>query len=604
MYKNMKNLKKSHEYLMFILKIDNTMTTNLIRTFLLSACLMVSFLQNVTAQSEVIIKKITPNKNQQWEFGLLGGVRQYNGDLNKLGSKENNLALGGAVRYHLSNTIAARINFTTGNLSGSDANSTINQARNLRFVSGAREVALLGEFDLLGNRRYAGGSFSRKISPYINGGLAMAFFAPDVYYNSTNDKAQKEEDANKSFMKSNIAVPIGAGLKIDLSEKWVLNLEAGYRVLFTDYIDGVSQLGDPNKADAYAYAGTMLSYRIPVVMDSDKDGVKDSEDACPNLKGPKGTRGCPDADGDGVFDHIDRCPNDKGTTETKGCPDADADGLSDKEDVCPYDKGTPQTKGCPDTDSDGVIDRDDRCPSLAGSASQKGCPDTDGDGIVDLDDPCPNERGGAESNGCPEKDSDSDGVTDSNDKCPTEKGDRRNGGCPFDSDGDGIVDGKDGCPKIAGPARTNGCPDRDNDGVDDYKDACPDTYGATAKGCPPVAEKDQKILESAIYGVQFESGNERLKKQSYSVLDNIADVMERNSAYNLEIRGHTDNVGDEEGNQQLSVSRAKSCYNYLLSKGVPSARMAFFGFGETQPVADNDSNVGKAKNRRVEFELK
>lgn len=111
-------------------------------------------------------------------------------------------------------------------------------------------------------------------------------------------------------------------------------------------------------------------------------------------------------------------------------------------------------------------------------------------------------------------------------------------------------------------------------------------------------------MQSAIYGVQFESGTERLKRVSYDILDNIFEVMQRNTAYSLEMRGHTDNVGDDEGNQRLSEGRAQACYNYLLAKGIAPTRMSAVGFGETQPVEDNSTPAGRAKNRRVEFELK
>ncbi len=542
-------------------------------------------------------------KSQQWEVGLLGGLMQYNGELNSFGTKENNIGLGGMARYHFNNMAALRINFLAGKLTGNDANNTANPARNVNFKAGTRELALLAEIDILGNRRYSEG-FRRMISPYIFGGIAATSIAPDVYYfNGTNsDKTKLEQDRSATFKKINLALPIGAGLKLDISEKWTFSVEAGYRLLFSDHVDGVSLLGNPENNDSYAFAGAVLGYRIPVVFDTDGDGVKDSEDICPTLKGSKRTKGCPDSDGDGVFDQNDKCPNEKGTAESKGCPDADGDGVADKEDKCPSDKGTAKTNGCPDTDGDGVADQDDRCPSAAGTLANKGCPDSDNDGIVDLDDPCPTERGTAES-GCPEKDTDGDGIADSKDTCPNVKGDGANG-CPSDTDNDGVLDSKDACPAVAGSARTNGCPDRDGDGIEDMKDACPDLAGTSSKGCPPVTEKDQKVLQSAIYGVQFESGTERLKNVSYDILDNIFEVMQRNASYTLEMRGHTDNVGDDEGNQRLSEGRANACFNYLLAKGISPARMNAIGFGETQPVSDNETSTGRAKNRRVEFELK
>ena len=68
-----------------------------------------------------------------------------------------------------------------------------------------------------------------------------------------------------------------------------------------------------------------------------------------------------------------------------------------------------------------------------------------------------------------------------------------------------------------------------------------------------------------------------------------------------QVNGHTDDVGDAQSNQTLSESRAKSVYQYLLGKGIETSRVLYKGYGETQPIADNASDEGKAQNRRTEF---
>jgi outer membrane protein OmpA-like peptidoglycan-associated protein len=73
--------------------------------------------------------------------------------------------------------------------------------------------------------------------------------------------------------------------------------------------------------------------------------------------------------------------------------------------------------------------------------------------------------------------------------------------------------------------------------------------------------------------------------------------------YNLIISGHTDNSGSASVNQRLSEKRAQTCYEYLISRSISSARMGYVGYGESRPVADNDSAEGRYLNRRVEFEL-
>ena len=91
-----------------------------------------------------------------------------------------------------------------------------------------------------------------------------------------------------------------------------------------------------------------------------------------------------------------------------GAKDTDKDGIPDKDDACPEVAGLKEFNGCPDTDGDGVADKDDKCPDVAGPAENGGCPwpDTDGDGVLDKDDLCPNEAGPASNNGCPEPNDD------------------------------------------------------------------------------------------------------------------------------------------------------------------------------------------------------
>jgi len=69
----------------------------------------------------------------------------------------------------------------------------------------------------------------------------------------------------------------------------------------------------------------------------------------------------------------------------------------------------------------------------------------------------------------------------------------------------------------------------------------------------------------------------------------------------IEIRGHTDNVGDDAYNQQLSEARAKSVFQYLVDRGIDTGRLSYKGFGETQPIASNDTEQGRKQNRRTEF---
>jgi outer membrane protein OmpA-like peptidoglycan-associated protein len=71
----------------------------------------------------------------------------------------------------------------------------------------------------------------------------------------------------------------------------------------------------------------------------------------------------------------------------------------------------------------------------------------------------------------------------------------------------------------------------------------------------------------------------------------------------IEISGHTDNVGDAEYNQRLSVARAKAVVDYLISKGIDSSRLSYVGYGFSKPIAPNDTEEGRRLNRRSEFKI-
>ncbi|MCP4122585.1 MAG: OmpA family protein [Bacteroidetes bacterium] len=263
----------------------------------------------------------------------------------------------------------------------------------------------------------------------------------------------------------------------------------------------------------------------------------------------------------------------------------------------------PEPEPVLDTDMDGIIDDEDNCPTVAGLVEFNGCPDTDADGIQDSSDDCPAVAGLAKYNGCP--DTDGDGIADPSDDCPEVAGLERLNGCPIpDTDGDGINDENDDCPMIPGLAAFNGCPDSDGDGVMDADDRCPTEAGpASNKGCPELPEETQATLDYAAQNIQFETGSAVIKTQSFSILDNVSNILKEWTNYSASVDGHTDSVGSEESNMALSEKRAEAAAAYLISKGVEANRISSQGFGETAPKADNGTAAGRAQNRRVEFNL-
>lgn len=113
-------------------------------------------------------------------------------------------------------------------------------------------------------------------------------------------------------------------------------------------------------------------------------------------------------------------------------------------------------------------------------------------------------------------------------------------------------------------------------------------------------EKGATIVLKNIF---FETGKFELQNESKSELDKLVALLNENPNLKIQIDGHTDNVGQEKDNLQLSNNRAKSVVGYLLSKGIVSQRLSYKGFGSTKPVAENGSETGKAQNRRTELSV-
>jgi outer membrane protein OmpA-like peptidoglycan-associated protein/opacity protein-like surface antigen len=535
---------------------------------------------------------------QKWEIGANAGWLHYEGDINDVQSKAlpttiSSFDFGGGlfVRNHATNTLAIRANFLTGKLHGVEENFTAaghewRKQRKFSFSSPIREISLVLEYDIFGNRRFQGDSvrlkFTPTFSPYIFVGGGFAAGNPTVDFNDKNAPnpiatASSIATDKASTKSSYFVLPIGGGFKYDLTKNWVLGTEIGLRPTFADYLDGISVSGNPKLNDVYVYGSLNLSYRLSFIKDRDKDGVPDDRDGCINEPGSPELNGCPDSDGDGVADKADACPNQEG--KLKGCPDKDEDGIADKEDTCPDIAGTKRFNGCPDTDGDGIADKEDACPEVAGLEALKGCPDKD-----------------------------NDGITDREDKCPEEYGIATNGGCPIiDKDGDGVIDKQDRCPEVPGLAKFAGCPDSDGDGIADPDDKCPTTAGIAAEGgCPKkvvISSTDREVLRYAMSAVQFETSRAILKQNSQNILNEIVNILNRYPSYALRINGYTDNVGNDFVNQQLSQERAKTCYDYFVKRGIAANRLKYNGFGENSPIADNNTIPGRAKNRRVEFEL-
>lgn len=291
--------------------------------------------------------------------------------------------------------------------------------------------------------------------------------------------------------------------------------------------------------------------------DTDQDGLFDDEDNCVETPNPDQA----DLDNDGIGDACDN--------------DIDGDGVLNEPDNCVRIPNPDQR----DIDNDGI---GDACSD-----------DRDGDGILDDDDACPDDPedvdGFEDEDGCPEPDNDQDGILDPVDECPNE---------PEDFDG---FEDEDGCPD----------PDNDQDQILDVDDECPldpEDYDGfeDEDGCPDeevlavVQEEQIEISEQ----IQFEFDSANITgARSEQILVQVGRILREQSGIRVRIEGHTDDVGPNSYNLELSRRRAEAVRRWLISWGIDPARMSSEGFGESRPIESNRSRQGRQDNRRVEFHI-
>ncbi len=118
-----------------------------------------------------------------------------------------------------------------------------------------------------------------------------------------------------------------------------------------------------------------------------------------------------------------------------------------------------------------------------------------------------------------------------------------------------------------------------------------------------ISRSGNTIILNMPSNVTFASGQDALNSNFFPVLDSVSIILNKYPQTLLDVDGHTDNVGDSVSNQALSERRAVSVARYLNSRQVDSRRLQIIGFGETQPVADNNTDQGRALNRRVEIRI-
>ncbi|MBX3188395.1 MAG: OmpA family protein [Labilithrix sp.] len=213
-----------------------------------------------------------------------------------------------------------------------------------------------------------------------------------------------------------------------------------------------------------------------------------------------------------------------------------------------------------------------------------------------------------------EPDEDRDGVPDAVDACPRVVGvatsDPKTHGCPPDADGDGVDDLSDACPTAFGVATsdpaTNGCPDRDRDkdGIENDLDACPDDRGVPdvdprRHGCPLAFVRGDRVVLLDPFewkGAELAPGPTNEARLTAV----LAAVLKLPEGRKLLVEGHTDDRGDK----RLGGARAAAVGKWLVEHGVDGARVTTAGVGSERPVATNETESGRAENRRIEIHLR
>jgi OOP family OmpA-OmpF porin len=179
----------------------------------------------------------------------------------------------------------------------------------------------------------------------------------------------------------------------------------------------------------------------------------------------------------------------------------------------------------------------------------------------------------------------------------------------LDSDRDGVTDNLDLCPDTATGVAVDGkgCPvvtDKDLDGVIDVLDVCPDTPAKTvvdARGCPVQVTLAVALPEPALtFYLEYLPNEVEVRKDFAAEMKKMAEFVKANPGRRFVIEGHTDSVGSDASNMRLSLARAEKIRDYLVEKmGISASLLEARGFGESNPVADNNTQEGRQQNRRV-----
>ncbi|MDP2208089.1 MAG: OmpA family protein [Bacteroidota bacterium] len=399
-----------------------------------------------------------------------------------------------------------------------------------------------------------------RIRPYFFSGISIMNFNP-----VDENERKLPRNARGDYSKWMGVIPSGAGIQYFITNNSIVELTGMYALGTKDYLDD-RKINDNN--DGYFLFGlNVYAFFESGNADSDGDGLKNKDEkqfgTDPNNPDTDGDRL---KDGEEVFTYL--------TNPLKR--DTDDDGLTDYDEIFLY-RTNPNNA---DTDGDGLIDGDEikiykTDPLIA---------DTDKDGLKDGEEVLTYKTDPLKA------DTDEDGLTDGEEVLQ-----HKTDPLKKDSDEDGLTDYDEVITHLTDPLNK----DTDNGGIPDGKEV--------EKGKNPNDPTDDVVFipdvgdKLSLRGINFEFNSARLLPSSEDTLKFVAVGLLANPEIQIEISGHTDNIGSAKSNQLLSLRRAEAVKDYIVSKGVAAARLTTVGYGFTRPIADNGTEDGRARNRRIEF---
>lgn len=397
----------------------------------------------------------------------------------------------------------------------------------------------------------------------VNSHSFRPYLAAGVEYSGLDPR----DEPKRNYKHNNVLVPFGGGVSFGLSENMALDFRGLYHYAFTDLLDSKAASSD----DAYITGTAGLTWYRHSNQDPDGDGLSNKEEKALGTN-PK----LADSDGDGLKDGEEIKTHKTDALKA----DSDGDSLNDREELMTH-KTNPNKV---DSDSDGLADN----AELNNHKTDPLKADSDNDSLND------SEEVNTTKTNANVADTDGDGLKDGE-----EVNSHKTDALKADTDGEGLKDGEEVAKHKTNPLRA----DTDNGTVDDAAELRNGTNPLIADDDVPKKEvlKVEAGAPIVLEGVVFKTGKSDLTSESETILVKAFNTLEAYPQMMVEIHGHTDNRGSKALNTKLSLARAEAVKTWLVGKGIAASRIAARGIGPDKPIAPNDTEDGRQKNRRIEF---